>query len=368
MGVYGISVLKESSSLSMKYVEESMHTPDLAGAMMIVAENEENYSKLMRNIGIGELVHYESTGTEFIYEAKGIQGFFKAIKDFFVSLFNKVKALIAKFIAFIDSKTMKDSAFVKKYKSALTTMKLNKFEYEGYEYSFSGHKFADLNVLESKGVEKVKTWGFDYDKAEKYTVELANNTDVKEITEQNKEYDKNSAKYEDELRAAMCSGTGRWPMTKVTEEATKAFRGGKDSKKTLKNLNVNTLLTDIENAKKDKDDAEENLSKIKDAIDDKIDKLNDVESALNDSLPTGEENDTKGGDRAIVVAYVNKTSALIKAVLNTIVAVNGVHLQALQARRNQNRAICVAMLSYKVKESADESFYESGDFFNVDFN
>ena len=110
------------------YVSESMVDMDsvdtqycfeenaMDSAYRIVAENTANWNSIMEAIGIDELIVYESTGSEIVYEAGTISGIFTKIKEFFKKLLEKIKGIFAKFMTVLNSWTKSEKEFVKKYK------------------------------------------------------------------------------------------------------------------------------------------------------------------------------------------------------------------------------------------------------------
>ena len=107
MGVYSTTSTMLDYDID-NFVTECVHTPDMRGAYAIVAENEANYNAIMKAVGIAELAHFESTGEEMMYEAADIKGFFGKLKEFFLKIIAKIKALFKKFFALIDSYNMSD--------------------------------------------------------------------------------------------------------------------------------------------------------------------------------------------------------------------------------------------------------------------
>lgn len=81
----------------------------------IMYESEYNYNTLLESIGIRELKE-ASAGREYIMEAVDISGFFKRVKDIFISMFKKITQFFKKVFNNIKAYFMDDKKFITKYK------------------------------------------------------------------------------------------------------------------------------------------------------------------------------------------------------------------------------------------------------------
>ena len=362
MGVYSINSGIETN-FDTDMITESSYTPDIAGAYAIVAENEANYNRIMKSVGIAELACLESTGVEMIYEAGDIKSFFGKIKQFFLSIIEKVKSLVKKFFALIDSYTKSDKDFVDKYKKTLYNIKTTDFEYEGYE-------FSNLDWSPSAAAKRMQ------DKIEKdlgySTADFASVVKVADATNMDTdEFDKIVKNYEDaeDIReamrgAAIKSGDSKLEASEFAGEIFKYFRSDEDSKQTIDNVNVNDLLSWIYNTADAKKKAQNVYNEIEKTIKKDISDLEKAEKAIEKLVPGNSDTDTNlTSYRTKALQACNKVINMTKDKLNFLQQVNGGLLTAIKDRNRQAKSVCVKLLTYKPKnESAGVGSYSEGGF------
>jgi len=358
MGIYNTSKIVNESSLLDQEVEASVHEASFVGAMNIVVENETNYTNMMKAVGINELMYFEQNGEEMQYEAGQLASFFGAIKAFFVKLFEKVKGLFKKFIAWMDSKIRSDKDFVNKYRSALLSVDTKDFEYKGYKYSVGA---IDLSAVNDKAFSVLKAkFGLDVN------VTINVETSKTDYTTKLKMSDGKDSDISDAIRGAMV-GKDTVDSADFSKEVAAKLRSGEESPVDIENVNIPDLLAIIVDYKEAKKTAEKDLEGIKKSVNLLIKGLETVEKEMAKKLPDNDAKVTaaKKDARASVVRYVNKTYNAAKQVLNVLTSVNGAKLSALKADNAQAKAVCVRLLSYKPKTESS-SLYEGGSL-NVDF-
>lgn len=364
MGVYSIGSTG-ATDFNLDNIAESCYTPDIAGAYAIVAENEANYNSIMRAIGIAELACLESTGVEMVYEAADIKGFFAKIKEFFLSIIEKVKGLVKKFFALIDSYTKSDKDFVNKYKKALIEVSTKGFEYEGFVFSNLDWSPAKANADMAKacknglGVEEVS------DFANVVSVSDAKKADASD-------FETIITKFEDaddireKMRAEAIGASSGLEAGEFSKEIYKYFRSNEDAKQTIDSVNVNELLSIVMNSADAKKKAQKAYEGIEKTIKSEISGLEKAEKAITKLIPG---NDSNADNKVLqeyyskAVSACNKVITLTKDRLNFLQQVNGGLLTAIKDHTRQAKSVCVALLNYKPKnESATISSYSEGGF------
>lgn len=115
----------------------------------IVAESQEEWNTLMKQVALNELAVYSSNGCrEVLYEATSFSAVFNKIKDFFKKLAEKVKAIFHSFMAKMSSVFGKSSSFAKKYGQDFINKVQNirdDFEFKGYTFTIK--KFSDRDDI-----------------------------------------------------------------------------------------------------------------------------------------------------------------------------------------------------------------------------
>ena len=115
----------------------------------IVAESQEEWNTLMKQVALNELAVYSSNGCrEVLYEAVDFSALFTRIKNFFKKLVDKVKAIFHSFMAKLSSILSRDSTFAKKYGQDFIN-KVQKirddFEFKGYTFTIK--KFSNRDDI-----------------------------------------------------------------------------------------------------------------------------------------------------------------------------------------------------------------------------
>lgn len=348
MSVFGALQSVNEVSLDDVQVTECKYEPDLAGASMLVYENEENWSRMMKHIGITELNYFAENGEVMVYEAGTLGSFFENIKKFFVKMWEKIKSLFQKFIALIDSFIRSDKDFVSKYKGTLLKVVTRDFSYKGYK--FTTDKWNANDAL-AAGRKYVEDYGLD---ANMVGPKAAN-----AMEDVIKKHDGNTSDFEDGLRGKIAGESNSLDSAEFTAELFKKLRDGEDSPIEIDTVNVTDLLSTIDGYAKGKQAAEKDHNASEKAIKEVIKGLEKNERDMTKLVPNGNENDTAEikAQRATSIKFVSKTYSALKEVINMTTTANGIKLQALKSENRQAKAVCVALIGYKPKnESVD---YES---------
>ena len=115
----------------------------------IVAESQQEWNTLMKQVALNELAVYSSNGCrEVLYEAVDFSALFTRIKNFFKKLADKVKAIFHSFMAKLSSILSRDSTFAKKYGNEFIRKVQNikdDFEFKGYTFTIK--KFSNRDDI-----------------------------------------------------------------------------------------------------------------------------------------------------------------------------------------------------------------------------
>lgn len=369
MGVYSIdNVNRSSATFDFDSVAESALEPNMAGAYAIVAESECNYNSIMQAIGIHELSVLESTGAEMIYEAADVKGFFKKIKDFFLSILAKIAGLVKRFFAMIDQHAQNDANFVKKYKSQLLAVKsLRDFECQGY-------KFTNMDWSPSTASDKIdgvikSALGNGTTLASLSSVLKAT---ASSVTEADKEVlakiiaaTDDTEDVHDKMRGAAI-GASSFDTGEFGEEIFKYFHGDETTKEDISTPSASDIITTISTTAKAKKTAKDAYTAIEKVINKEIKDLDKLESDIMKLVP-GKTDDAKALQEyyAKSVSATSRTSAITKTKLAMINQVYGGLLTAIKDENSQARSIAIKMINYKPKNEGFDHYTEGTSFLDA---
>lgn len=125
---YGVS----DAELNKFGIIECAEDPDVA-CYRIALENEQNHNALMNTIMMQEMEYLEANGRELMWEAGAIRRIADRVKETIQRWWAKIKGVFKKLLNKIDSFTMSNKAFVRKYRTAKLTFKDVKFT--GYQFN-----------------------------------------------------------------------------------------------------------------------------------------------------------------------------------------------------------------------------------------
>lgn len=360
MGVYSnVSIYEAEDQITPVDPEELQNDPTAEdpapesndieeSAAAIIAQNEANYTNIMKSIGITELSIYESTGAEMIYESANIKGFFSKIKEFFVKLWNKIKGMFKKFFMLIASYTMKDKDFINKYKKDLLRVNTRDLKVNGYE-------FTNLNWsvdTADKAIDKVikKNLGG----ISGFSVDSKNAAAINDAYEKN---DREDAI--EEMRAFSIGQTGSLNESEFTQELFEYFRDGEDSPVELDKISISSCIAIISGSHDAEKNAKKAFKSTEKAINTVLKDLDKTEKEALKSVPTKNDQNKTDESAAIVKATSNMNS-YIHAKMNILTKVNGALLRAIKDQNRQAKAICVKAINYKPKNEGFNHYTEGG--------
>jgi len=326
MGIYSATVNESTKVYNELIIECNMN--DIYGvneaALNIVAEAEDNYARLMKCVGIEELVCYESTGELMVYSEEAGKGFIAKVKEFFMNLLAKIRGLFKKFMAMFDSYVKGDKEFAKKYKKDLMTItkSLKDFKYNGYNFTIEGKPSVQdvFNKLNS-----YTTAPADYDAA------VRARTDAEDTYET--------------MRGAVISGSGTLTASEFSKELFAHFRDGQNSKEDIENVDVTKILRELEGVDKWKSDLNKELSAFEKATN-KV--IKDLEKEQNDLVKTAPTNTNASQDITILSVQVQ----FARKAFEIAQAYNAARMTAIKDNARQNKAIASALLRYNPKNES----------------
>lgn len=308
-----ITNVNESDIMSLlENAEDRFEYYTMAEATAItVAEQEENWTRFMKGIGLSELSTVME-GQEVVYEGARLKGFIEKAKAFFKMALNKLAELTKRFMAKIDQIFKTNDSFVKKYGSTLE--KMDQADVNKALEGFKGYKFE--NMENPKYAEPAK-------------IEI---TAAKAETIANDDtYTKEHA--EDILVPGSKDGS-------FSERLTIYFYGSKE-KIELNNINLKEQLGYMKETKKLKQDAKKSYTEAAKKIKTFIKEL---EKAEREALKNPGDDQTLKQGQYIDQAY-SKVISYWKAYSNGAHQKHGTYMRALGARNAQARAICTRAIN-----------------------
>jgi len=350
-------------------VAPSPYPVGLEGALMHVYENECNYNALMKAVGISELKYYQETGKNlFIHEAGAFAGFLSKAKAFFKKVIEKIKQIFHKFAAVMNQYTMSDKKFVKQYSKEINRKDISDFTFSGYTF---------------EGLDKALSASIDLDMS-KYNINNFDDNYKRKLGTDEKAVDS------DKLNDIIEEHRGTW-LNKITggnhgsldesefrDEIKDYLYGNGGEKEELddKQIDKRKILQWIEGKERAIKDANNKQKECTRAIDKMIKKIEEFEKEINKKdatyssagisstqLSFGDDPAVAGNKKIDADAAnkyqkgINNEITLMKAESNDIVIFFGMLTGALKDRNRQSKAICVKIIGYNKKESANYGYY-----------
>ncbi len=146
------------------------------------------------------------------------------------------------------------------------------------------------------------------------------------------------------MRAIAIPGENTLTSSEFTKELYKLFRNSEDTKETLENISVSELLLNIQGNNELEKIAKKAYKELEKTIKEEIKDLDKAEKEMVKSMPES------GELRGKQIRISNDVISLKKEKLNILNIVNGAKLTALKDANRQSKAICVALLNYKIVE------------------
>lgn len=353
-------------------VAPSPYPVGLEGALMHVYENECNYNALMKAVGISELKYYQETGKNlFVHEAGAFSAFLDKAKAFFKKVIEKIKQIFHKFAAIMNQYTMSDKKFVKTYSKEINRKDISDFTFSGYTF-----KGLDDAISASADIDLSEYNPDKFDSAKK----AALRGDTIQIDS-------------DKLNDLIEENRGEW-LSKITKgshgsldesefrDELKDFlygNGGEKEELDDKDIDKRKILQWIEGTDKAITDANKKQKECTRAIDKMIKKIEEFEKIVNKKDATYGDADMKyktyearknfakasraGKDEEIssteqdrLQKGINNAITAMKSESNDFVIFFGMLTGALRDRNRQSKAICVKIIGYNKKESANYGY------------
>lgn len=349
-------------------VAPSPYPVGLEGALMHVYENECNYNALMKAVGISELKYYQETGKNlFVHEAGAFAGFLSKAKAFFKKVIEKIKQIFHKFAAVMNQFTMSDKKFVKQYSKEINRKDIS-------DFTFSGYTFEGLDTAVNASIDtedKYKLDNFDDNRRRS----LRTNSDYQKDSDGNNDFIEE--KRGGWLKNITGKDHGSLDESEFRDELKDFLYGNGGEKEELndKQIDKRKILQWIEGTDKAIKDAERKQRDCTRAIDKYIKKVEEFEKEINKKdatyssagisltqLSFGDDpavagNKKIGADADTYQKGINNYIAQMKAESNDIVIFFGMLTGALKDRNRQSKAICVKIIGYNKKESANYGYY-----------
>lgn len=345
MGFYTSSTVNENFVEDI-YAEESQFDPGIKGAMEIIAENEENYSMLMKAIGINELRYFEENGTEIVYEGTTLSGFFTKAKEFFLNILAKVKGLFKKFISMIDSLILSDKDFIKKYRPTLLGINTKDFSFKGYNFT------VDSKVVENAD-KKIDSYlsklGFG-----RVDATPTNANEIEKINNLVTDWTSNKESHVETMRGEALGKSAKLTSKEFSETLFAMLRGNEDKPVEITKVNVNDYISIITSFKEAKTAAQNSFKVIEKRINDLVKELNAKEKEIGNTYG---DDATANTGKAAAIRMISKYVEASKIHLNITQQVQGMMMSALKQESRQAKAVCVRLVSYKPK---NEGFVYEG--------
>lgn len=314
MGIYSKNSILESTSLdNIDARYEDQYEPTLEGAYLIVAESEQNWSKLMESAGIDELNYLEENGVEMPYTEGAGSQFFESAKTFFKGLLEKIKALFKRFFSMFDSMIKSDKEFIGKYKKDLVKVTgTDKFKYKGFNYSIPSSK-VNMNV----------------------SIGSPTNKDI-DMTD-----------WQEEFRGKVCGG-GSQTASEFTKELFAAYRSGESSKEEIEGVTVTNVISWLEGSAKMKSEAEKSFKTITTNVNNAIKETDKLQKELvNSSIKDKTDNSDKITLGTMAIECQKNGLAILQIA-------NGALLSAIKSCSSQNKAIASKLLTFKAAKEGFE--------------
>lgn len=279
-------------------------------AAIVIAEQEQNWTKFMKGVGLSELASIIE-GEEVIYEGARLQKFVSKAKAYFQMALNKLAEITKSFIAKIDQFLRPTDSFIKKYESQLKGATVD--EFKGYEFS---------KTLDNTPVYKNKT-----------VAHVTSDNASKIISDKDEFYSAKAAQKEFGI------DTDGLFITAVTK---KLF----GEKKTLNNINVAEQISVLKSTKDLKTKAKNSYKSAAKEIKNIIKELKNAEK---EALKSNVKDKTDLGEAGNVEKAYSTLITYWKAYSSCALGYHMIYMRALGARNRQAKAICTKAITKGLK-------------------
>ena len=340
MGMFGYMTgfMNESSiDESAIVAEECTESNFFAATVRACAESTANYTNIMMAVGMDELEAYTESGATYVQESS--DGFFNKVKEFFKKLIAKIKGIFEKFIAVVSQWTKSDSSFVSKYKKQISTASTKDFKFQGYKFTIkSGVDFIAETTAYKTAISSLGG------------VELSNNiskTAIEKVREDQEDI-------LDAVRQAavnLVSSITNYSSSTVSssefaKELFEALRDGDSAKQEIGDDVVPSQelakIINTADVKKQANNAYKTIIKAIDADIKHIEKLQKAALAGLKDEANREENANKTAAAGVLVSLMENSKQIATQAF-------GAYIQAVKDENRQAKAICVKLITRKVK-------------------
>lgn len=305
-------------------------------AYIIAAESERNFGSLMLAVGMQELMSYQESGIDFIHEAPNVKAFFSKVKQFFITLKEKIWSVVKNFIAAIQSRFMKGEKFATKYgdqiRKGFAAIKDDDFKVKGFKFTH-----VDFNIAND-----IKEMG-NAIKGDLPLLQDAQMADVEKFINSGDHKTMSGSDVQSLLGTyrAICVGSnGELSDSEFTKELFKFFRNGESEKKELKksDVNINRVLDSLKAGRQAIKKANKNYRDLEKELNKCIKKTSEFESKL-----ANYKGENQNAGKAL--SAVSQMVSISKSMLNICTQLNSAHLAAMKAELAQSRRIAMRCIS-----------------------
>lgn len=323
--------------------EDQFDDTDISTQIFI--QNETNWYKLMRAVGISELYSIENDSA-VLYESTN--GFFTKIKEFFLKIWEKIKAFFKKIIIRIDAISKNGVSFIKKYDKEISKIVVpSDFSYKGYRYTHLNNN--DLNPGTIDTDTEFKNEGFDLSNVDNI-VNITDDKQLDAIKDAINELELD--KVYNALRGRLLHTNSEIESNEWHSELYKYFRNGEDTREDIDNVDINNLKNIINNTSNMKSIIEKFAKDAKTEIDKEIKRVNNTEKNL-------EKNNVNSSQKAINVTSMayRKLSTFLSTSLTLSTSFYEAAMNAVEEREKTAKSIITKLLT--MRKSKDDSTNES---------
>ena len=340
-------VAKAVEDINQNYADQSsqeeldgqdLKEDPVAECMIAIYESEHNWNQIMNALATKE-VHEAAMGRELVLESVDVKGFFEKVKQFFVTLWKKITAVVKNWLENASAVLRTNKSFVSKYGSKLDEGKTAYFA-DSKNKAFKGYNFP--NDLKTGAANMTK--GFKA--MDTGAANTMINDAIKALRSGQKITSEDVADLEkvnqilDALREAFC---GKDVGASEYRKAVKVAFFGSEEKVTL-DENAIVLKPDYIKGVLSSDmkmkEVKSAYADMKKSINNSIKAINEMEKAIKNSYKGGEASEATSA----ALTMCSKCSSFMKDAKNIAhmcmtTFMKSAHAQAAQARRIGNSYI-----------------------------
>lgn len=313
-----------------------------------IAENEMNWNAIMEAAAATEMQYFAENGEEYVYTEAS--GFLAKVSEFFKKIWEKIKGLFKKFMVMIGQLWTNDKDFVKKYGETIRRSANNipsGYEIKVYDFKTeSGDKIP--STLKELGDSMVAVSGsISGGNISNDTINAIKRMTGYDATSAGDAYDSTEAA--NKLRGSLID-EGSMTSGEFSKKVAELLRDGKSAPISVKldKKRVNDALDEIEKAKKTRDDANKVYKAGEAAFKKVIKSMETMESKGYKKKPEDDEYSNS-------LQVLNKVISLLKFMASDMQTMNSLFLTAVKDRYQQNKRICVKVVTFKTPKNEGAS-------------